>query len=205
MHSSSDESRPRPHPEPHPAPTPPPPVAPPVLPPAYPPPLTPPLDQPEPPRSTSRRWFLAGGVLVVLGAGAGVGAEFVHDDHAAKPLPVPPAALVAAAAAERTLLADLDATTGGAPEVRRVISQVRADHAAHLAALTDLLARYRKLGPSQTPSAVPGTARTLKQLNAAEQAASTAAAERAAGLDGGLAALLASIAACEATHAELLR
>jgi hypothetical protein len=39
----------------------------------------------------------------------------------------------------------------------------------------------------------------------AEQRASDAAARRADALSGGIAALLASIAACEATHAELLR
>jgi hypothetical protein len=173
-----DESRPRPHPEPHP---------------------------PQQAGSPSRRWFLAGGAAVVLGAGAGVGAEFVHNDHAPKKPPLAPPALVAAAAAERALIADLDATTGGASEVRQVIVQVRADHAAHLAALTDLLARYRRPVGSPSPSVPPGSPRTLAQLNAAERTAASAAARNAAGSDGALAAMFASIAACEATHAELLR
>ncbi|MDT4914975.1 MAG: hypothetical protein QOC66_4103 [Pseudonocardiales bacterium] len=141
----------------------------------------------------------------MLGAGGGVAAEFVRDDHADEPPPVAPAALVAAAAAERMLIADLDATTGGSTDVRRVITQVRADHAAHLAALTGLLARYRKPPSTASASAVPGKPRTLAQLNAAERAASSAAARHAAALDAALAALLASIAACEATHAELLK
>jgi hypothetical protein len=149
----------------------------------------------------SRRWFLAGGALVVLGAAGGAAAALLRG---AVPLPPAPAALRAAAAAERRLIADLDATTGGSPAVRRVIVQARADHAAHLAALTRLLAGYRRPAPA---SAAPrgGTPRTLAQLRTAEQRAAAGAAAHAAALDGGLAALLASIAACEASHAELLR
>jgi hypothetical protein len=155
-------------------------------------------------RGPSRRWFLAGGAVVLLGGGAGVAADLVHEKHhGAQPPPLPPAALAAAAAAERVLIADLAATTGGSPSVRRVIVQARADHAAHLDALTDLLAFYR--APSVSPSAHPGTARTHDQLRAAEQQASIAAAGHAASLSGAQAALLASIAACEASHAELLR
>jgi hypothetical protein len=85
-----------------------------------------------------------------------------------------------------------------------VITQVRGDHAAHLAALTDLLARYRTQ-PVHSSAPAAGAPRTLPQLNAAERAASTTAAAHAAAADAGLAAMLASIAACEATHAELLR
>jgi hypothetical protein len=156
------------------------------------------------PPHTSRRWFLAGGAAVVLGAGAGVLAAAVQDSSPAPP-PAPPDALLAAIAAERVLLADLVATTGGTPPVRRVIVQARADHAAHLAALTRLLAGFRM--PSAAPSPAPphGTPRTLAELRGREQQASVVAARNAAALDGGLATVLASIAACEATHAELLR
>jgi hypothetical protein len=199
MQNSSDESRPRPRPQPHQPPS----AEPAAAPPAQPPPLTPPLQPPPAPRR-SRRWFLGGSAAVVLGAGAGVAGEFARNDHAPALPPTAPAVLVAAAAAERALLADLDATTGGSPEVRRVITQVRADHAAHLAALSDLLARYRKQ-PAHSSAPAAGAPRTLAQLNAAERAASTAAAAHAAAADAGLAAMLASIAACEATHAELLR
>jgi hypothetical protein len=199
MQNSSDESRPRPRPQPHQ------PAAPPLAEPQPPltPPLTPPL-QPQPAPARSRRWFLAGSAAVVVGAGAGVAGEFARNDHAPALPPIAPGVLAAAAAAERALMADLDATTGGSPEVRRVITQVRADHAAHLAALTDLLARYRKQ-PAQSSAPAAGAPRTLAQLNAAERAASTAAAAHAAAAEAGLAAMLASIAACEATHAELLR
>ena len=151
---------------------------------------------------TSRRWFLAGGAAVVLGSGAGILAGALQDESAAPPPPAP-AALLAAVAAERALIADLRATTGGTPAVRRVIVQASADHAAHLAALTRLLGGFRT--PTHSPSPPRGTPRRLAELRAAEQRASAAAAANAAQLDGGLAALLASIAACEATHAELLR
>ena len=150
----------------------------------------------------SRRWFVAGGAAVLLGGGAGVGVEFLRE-RPPKPLPPPPAPLLAAIDAERRLIADLDATTGGAPAVRAVIAAARADHAAHLAALTRLLTPYRIQHPS--PSPVPGTARTLAQLRAAEQQAAAGAARYARTLRGAQAAMLASIAACEATHAELLR
>jgi hypothetical protein len=154
-------------------------------------------------QSASRRWFLAGGAAVLLGAGGGAAAALLRDESPAPP-PLAPPELVAAIGAERRLIADLDATTGGTPAVRRVIVAARADHAAHLAALTRLLAGYRRAAAA-APRRVPGTPRTHAQLRRAEQRAAQAAAARAAGLSGGLAALLASISACEATHAELLR
>jgi hypothetical protein len=154
-------------------------------------------------RGRSRRWFLAGGAAVLVGAGAGVGADFAHErSHAKSPDP-PPAALIAAIAAERTLIADLEATTGGAAEVRLVIKQARADHAAHLRALLPLLTAHRT--PSTAASRPRGTPRTLAELRAAEQRASAGAARNADALRGAQAALLASIAACEASHADLLR
>ncbi len=131
-----------------------------------------------------------------------MGAQFVHGKSAGPP-PEPPAALVSAAEAERRLIADLDATTGGAADARRAIVAARADHAAHLAALTSVLSHFRP--PSTTVSRIPGVPRTRAQLRVAEQQAATAAAAHASALAAGPAALLASIAACEATHAELLR
>ncbi|HEX3336548.1 MAG TPA: hypothetical protein VHS54_08805 [Jatrophihabitans sp.] len=169
--------------------------------------VTPPATEPPEPAKSgiSRRWFLAGGGAVLLGGGAGAVAGIVRDGAAPKPNP-PPAALVAAVEAERGLIADLDATTGGPPAVRRVIVASRADHAAHLAALRAVLARYdaAQPAPGSTASAPRGTPRTTAELRAAERVASSTAARRAATLAGADAVLLASIAACEATHAELL-
>lgn len=156
------------------------------------------------PGGPARRWFLAAGVAALLGVSGGVIAE-LRTAHRAKtpPPPQPPEALVAAAEAERALIADLDATTGGTPDVRRVIVQARADHAAHLQALVAMLARFGHV-PARQRRRPHGTPRTLAQLRAAEQRAATVAGRRASALDGGYAAVLASIAACEATHAELL-
>jgi hypothetical protein len=171
-----------------------------------------------PPRGPSRRWFLAVGAAGLLGAGGGVLAGLQTARRAPTPPPPPPPrppqALLAAAEAERALIADLDATTGGVPDLRRVIAQVRDDHAAHLRALVALLGQFehvpvrerrRRHVPARKHRRPRGTPRTLAQLRAAERRAATAAAEHASALDGGYAALLASVAACEATHAELLK
>jgi hypothetical protein len=163
---------------------------------------TPPAAQPAPaPVGPSRRWMLAGGAALVAGGAAGAIVELIAADGPAAP-PLPPAALLAAVRSEHRLIADLDATTGGTPAVRQVIVQARADHAAHLAALTALLRRYRNVAPRP---AAHGRPRTLAQLHTAEIAASRDTAQRAEALSGAAAALLASIAACEASHAELLR
>ena len=157
------------------------------------------------PRGTSRRWFLAGGAAIVLGGGGGAIAELLssQDGAGTPPPPRPPQALLAAATAERALIADLDATTGGTPATRRVIVAARADHAAHLRALEALLSRFRPAPAARRRHR--GTPRTSAQLRAAEERAAHAAADRGAEMGGGYAALLASIAACEASHAELLR
>lgn len=166
-----------------------------------------PSTPPEPERATPgtpRRWFLAGGAAVLLGGGAGVLAEVLHESSPAPATPAP-GTLVSAVDAERVLLATLEAMTAGSHEARSVLAQIRADHAAHLHALRRVLATYPPPA-TRTPSG-PGSAqpRTLAQLRDVEKQAASAAAQRAATLDGAAAALLASIAACEATHAELLR
>jgi hypothetical protein len=158
-----------------------------------------------PSEGTSRRWFLAGGAAVLVAAGGGVGADFLlHDRKADQPPPAPPDALIAAVDVERALIADLAATTGGSPPVRQVINQARADHAAHLRALRALLRDYRTPSAATSTPAPRGAPRTAAQLRAAEQRASATASRRAAALDGTMAALFASISACEATHAALL-
>lgn len=130
-------------------------------------------------------------------------AQLLSDSDGAAGPTAAPAALVAAFVAERALLADLAATTGGAPHVRRAIAQIRADHEAHLAALHKVLLSVTQEPVSQ-PVPVRGRPRTRRELRDAERSAASAAAQHAAALDGPAAALLASIAACEATHAELL-
>jgi hypothetical protein len=155
----------------------------------------------------TRRWFLGGAVAAVLGAGGGVVAGLAHRSPRSAPPPAPPSVLVAALAAENALVRDLDATTGGDAAVRRIIVSARADHAAHAQALRGLLAAHPHAASTASTSTAPaprGTARTRAQLRAAEQHAAAQAGARAAAARGEVAALLASIAACEATHVELL-
>lgn len=162
----------------------------------------PPVDAPT---GSSRRAVLLGAAAVVLAAGGGVGAGFLARRRTAPVLPRPPAELVAAAATERRLIADLDATTGGSADVRQVIASARADHAAHLQALEALLGAFRRpVAPAASTTPARGVARTAAQLRAAETSAAVDAERRAAAATGSLATLLASISACESTHAALL-
>lgn len=157
------------------------------------------------PRRT-RRWVLAGLGGLVLGGGAGVGAGVLRTRHR-KPrlLPPPPAALDDALAAERRLIAAIDASLPAHPDLRRALTEIRRNHAAHAAAVQNALRAYRPTPAGATsPSAGRPAALDRPALRAAETAAGRAAARRAAALDGADATLLASIAACEATHAELL-
>ena len=179
---------------------PPPVVQPPVVPSPIPPPSVAALSEPPAPPRHTRRWILAGGLAILAGGGAGVGAAFLRHRPKHRP-PAPPELLLAAAEAERRLIADLVATTGGSAEVRVVIAQATANHRAHLAVLEGLLGHYAP--PSTAASRVPGTPLTKAQLRTAEQAASGTAAARALRLSGRESALFASIAACEASHAEL--
>jgi hypothetical protein len=162
-------------------------------------------------RGRSRRWFLAGAGVIVVAAGGGVGVGLSSDRRATRQT-TPPAQLVDAVAQERQLIANLDATTGGDLTVRRAIRQARADHAEHLRTLQALEALAAGYGSnpararSTGPSKVRGTPLTRAQLHDAEGRASSATAARAASLPNAraqLAALLASIAACEAVHADL--
>ncbi|MCU1669098.1 MAG: hypothetical protein JWP40_2025 [Blastococcus sp.] len=153
-------------------------------------------------RRVSRRGVLLSGLAVLAAGGGGVAIGALQHLHTAE-LPPAPAELVAALAAERSLIASIDATTGGSPSVRAALVHVRADHAAHQDALRAALATYRPAA-SASASLPPAAALHLAELRAAEAQASTRAAARAAAITGRTAALLASISACEASHAELL-
>ena len=158
------------------------------------------------PSRTSRRGFLVGTGLAVLGAGGGVTAGMLVN-RSPDEVDVPnPQTLLAAAEAERTLIAGIDAALAAQSSLRPVLRQVRADHAAHLAALSAAVAvATGNASPSGSPTRVrPPTAPGRDLLRSAETAAAGAAAKRALTLTGRDAALLASISACEATHAELL-
>ena len=151
----------------------------------------------------SRRGLLLGGMAVVLAGGCGVAAGVLRPVHHDRPTGRPPADLVAALAAERSLIAAIDATTGGDATVRAALHQIRADHIAHRTALQGAVAAYPEAPAGAAASSPRPQALDVAGLRSAEQRASTRAATRATRLSGQQAALLASIAASEASHAEL--
>jgi hypothetical protein len=163
-----------------------------------------PLPQPPP----SRRGFLVTGVLALVAAGGGAWLAVSSENSTAKQ---PPRAelheLRAAAAAEQDLIDHVDAALRHAQGASGdALRQVRADHVAHLtalrAAVADLMYPAKPAPAARSRRVVAGG--NLAAVRAAEQSAAGAAAARAARLLGDHAALLASIAAAEATHAELL-
>ncbi|MEO6887108.1 MAG: hypothetical protein ABI232_12610 [Jatrophihabitantaceae bacterium] len=158
----------------------------------------------------SRRTFLIGsGVAVAVGAGGGIAAGALRaGPHRSTPSEPPPV-LVAALASELALIASIKASTGGGAAVQAKLAEVARNHLTHATVLQALIddtvteptPSHASGSPSQPPSAPP---LTLARLAAAERRASATAARRAAALSGRDATLLASIAACEATHVALL-
>ena len=148
----------------------------------------------------TRRVVLVGGLGVVAATAAGalVG---IAEDRATGSAQAP-AELVAARDAERALIASIDASTAHDATMRTPLTPIKADHVAHLAALEAAIGAYP--APAATPAAARGARLDRAGLRAAERAAAAQGARRAAVLTGRNATLLASIAACEASHAELL-
>src|SRR5690242_18311429 len=161
-----------------------------------------PLPQPPP----SRRGFLVvGGLAAVAAAG---GAWWAASDDGTTSASVPTALVAelhAARTAEDELIATLDAALKHAGGHGSALRQLHADHKAHAKAIAALVADV--LYPA-TPSASsaplerPSGRVAVAAVRTAEMHASRVAAQRAAKLTGEAAVLLASIAACEATHAE---
>jgi hypothetical protein len=146
---------------------------------------------------------LIGTGLAVLGAGGGVAVGLLTH-HEPSEVDIPdPKVLRAAVQAEQDLLAGL---SGGVPDVPSdLLRALRADHQAHLTALRASVAvALGSPSPSLAPAPRSPGSNSRVRIRALEAAAAQAAAHRAAALTGPDAALLASIAACEATHAELL-
>ena len=130
------------------------------------------------------------GVLVATGA-----AVTACTGSAKRPDTDPDVALRAAAVArEQDLLRAYDALLAGAPADTALLTALRAEHAAHLAAL-DPLAPV----PSPTrSSASPAPDRAT--LRASERAAAAAHGEAAVTARRTLAGLLASLSASESSH-----
>ncbi|WP_375499933.1 ferritin-like domain-containing protein [uncultured Jatrophihabitans sp.] len=151
-----------------------------------------------------RRWFLAGGAAAVVAGGAGVGIGFLQPESK-PPLKPAPHALADALAAERELLAWAAAAIRRDPSLQAAAAELTSNHAAHLRALQAALSPYDTARPTPTPTPTfTATSSARTQLRALERAAAASAATRAGLLTGPTATLLASISACESTHAELL-
>jgi hypothetical protein len=148
----------------------------------------------------TRRALVGTGVVVAAG-GIGAAAGWLQPLRRPPGPQAAPRQLSDALAREQSLVADLDAVLRARPELR----QVRDDHAAHARALRQAITRYPAPAPPLPRVSPPPTARGTAQLRTSELAAARAAAVESAALTGADAALLASISASEATHAELLR
>ena len=161
--------------------------------------------------AVARRSVLIGGTV-----GAGLllaGCTSDGPSGAAPTAPPPPDPLLAELADERRLVAAYDATMARYPALRGRLTAVRADHAAHAAALG------QALGPAATPSASPGSASptqtptptaaatagaALAALRAAERSAASARGTVALTAPADRARLLAGISASEASHLAVL-
>lgn len=154
------------------------------------------------PRGPGRREVLVAGLVVVAAAGGGAALATAGPPQPQSGHPSPPAELLDAYAAEQQLIAAIDASVRAEPSLRADLAAVRADHAAHAAALAQILDGYDGQ-PRPTPPR-PATAKGRGALGADELQASATAARRAAVLAGPVATLLASIAASEASHQQAL-
>jgi hypothetical protein len=148
----------------------------------------------------TRRAVLWSG-LGVATAGAGAAAGALLPAHPAGPRTPAPQPMLDALAAEQRLVA-MHGAAVTEESLREPMAFVRADHVAHLQAIRALLAAFAPATAAPAPAAGHPT---REGLRAAETQAASSAVARAAALTGRAAAVLASIAACEATHAELFR
>jgi hypothetical protein len=161
------------------------------------------------PRPPGRREVLAGAGLLAL-------AGCLHDDEAAPGASEPPEVRLRAGVAVE--VAELGALYAAVlarfPSAGRDLAPLAAEHAAHVEAL-----RGHARTPSTSPTASPGPSTTsttpapdvpatlpeaVRALAAAERTAADRRARQAVRTTPGTARLLASIAACDAAHAELL-
>jgi hypothetical protein len=160
--------------------------------------------------SLTRRRLLAGvGVLAAAAGGAAIGALSASSSDGnsdKRGTPRPPAPLLSALDRERTLLAAVQAAAKNAA-LAGVTGPLVADHSQHEATLSGLLATYPKPSASapESSSTPPAALTSVTALRQAEGAAAEEAAAESAAAHGALAAVLASISACEASHAAWLR
>ncbi|WP_412539854.1 twin-arginine translocation signal domain-containing protein [Longispora sp. K20-0274] len=144
----------------------------------------------------SRRQAL--GTLVGLAAAGGLAGCGLFDKKAGPP---PPNPLAEHLAATVRLAGVYEAAFAAAPDLTGKYGAIRDDHWAHADALA---AATRKPAPSRTPAPTAEAALGRAGLLEEEKKAATAAYEAALTIPGAYAALLGSIAACRATHVEVM-
>ena len=168
--------------------------------------------------AVARRSVLIGGTV-----GAGLllaGCTSDGPSGSAPTTPPPPDPLLAELVDERRLIAAYDATIGRYPALRPRLTAVRADHAAHAAALVTALGAAAPVspsasadgsagpsasgGPSPTPTVAATAGAALAALRAAERSAASARGTVALTAPAGRARLLAGISASEASHLAVL-
>jgi hypothetical protein len=104
------------------------------------------------------------------------------------------------------LAAAYDRAAVNQPELAQRLTPLAADHRAHITELARVIGTSAPSAPAPASSAAAGDAvATLKSLRAAEQAAQKTANTACRQAPAARAALVGSIAACRATHAEALR
>ncbi len=152
---------------------------------------------------------------VLAAAGLGLAAACTSGSHPA-PTPVvdPDDALhVAALAREAALLTAYDEVLTAAPSLAARLMPLRADHAEHLTALQVARPTPSPVEPSRitgAPTPQPRTddrtdpATAVRRLISLESASAAGHASGAVAASRRLAPLLASLAACEASHAAAL-
>jgi pimeloyl-ACP methyl ester carboxylesterase len=166
-------------------------------------------------RDPSRRAVLGGGGLLLVAACTGG-----SDGPPAAPRPTRDQRLAVRVAAEvRDLSARYAATIAAHPRDAALLSRLAAEHDAHVTALVALGPPTPSPSSSPSASSTPSSSATtagpppvpaarvaaLTALVSAEQAAATRRRTQTAKAGPELARLLASIAACESVHAQLVR
>jgi hypothetical protein len=160
----------------------------------------------------SRRTLLGRAVVLAgLAAGAGLGFTKGIRHKVATPPPPAPAALTDALARQQKLLAGYDLVTRGYG-VRPAVAGLRSDVVAHGDALRALLEGYPgwRLSRPVPSASAPPAGRTIDQLAAASTADARALTDAALAWPATdqhaveVVSTLASIAACLASHAQVL-
>ena len=151
----------------------------------------------------TRRHLLATAAVVIAG-GAGVGAGLLRPVRERQP-PGAPQSLLDARDREHALTATVDAMLAADATLHPLLDPIRADHVAHAAAFDSLLSGYNRRPSPSSPPPSASTPAGRPALLAAEHQASQALSAASGTQVGEPAALLASVAACEAGHVELLR